>query len=106
VCDSDSEDDIQGYEHFPTFTMPKSMADYEWEVEIYFGNKAEFINAIRIYGVHSGRSLKITKNDRKKVNVKCFGQKGKCNWFAYCGYMAPIKTWQLRKIDNNHKCSK
>jgi len=93
VYDSDSEDDRQSYGHFSTFTMLKNMDDYEWEVGTYFGKKVEFINAIRTYGVHNGRRLKIMKNDRKMVNVKCFGVKGKCNWFAYCGYMSPIKTW-------------
>jgi len=92
VCDSDLEDDRQSYGNFPTFTMPKSMADYEWEVRTYFGNKVQFIDAIRTYSVHNGRRLKITKNNRKRINVKCFGAKGKCNWFAYCEYMAPIKT--------------
>jgi len=53
VCDNDSKDDKQSYGHFPTFAMPKSMVDYEWDVGTYFGNKAEFIDAIRTYGVHN-----------------------------------------------------
>ena len=98
VCDSDSEDDRQSYGHFPTFSMPKIMADYEWEVGTCFENKVEFINAIITYGVHSGKRLKITKNDRKRVNVKCFGAKGKCNWFAYCGYMAQLRHGNYGKV--------
>ena len=44
--DSNSdEEDTCG--KFPTFSMPKSMADYEWEVGTYFVSKEEFIEAIR-----------------------------------------------------------
>ena len=46
------------------FSMPKSMEDYKWEVETYFTKKEEFVEAIRTYGVHNGRKLKIFRNDK------------------------------------------
>jgi len=60
--DSDNEEeDTCG--KFPTFSIPKSMVDYEWEVGTYFVSKEEFIEAIRTYGLQNGRNLKIGKND-------------------------------------------
>jgi len=85
-------DDTQNYGQFVTFSMPKNMVEYKWEVGTYFGDKAEFLDAIRTYGVHCGRRLKIQKNDKQRVRVTCLGAKGKCHWFAYCEYMTPIQT--------------
>jgi len=102
-CDCDSEEeDTCG--KFATFSMPKSMADYEWEVGTYFVSKEEFIEAIRTYGLQNGRNLKIEKNDKKRVRVTCLGSKGKCGWIAYCAYIPVIQTWQLRKIVDKHTC--
>ncbi|XP_027936155.1 uncharacterized protein LOC114191171 [Vigna unguiculata] len=101
-CDSDDEDTCG---KFPTFFMPKSMADYEWEVGTYFISKEEFIKAIRTYGLQNERNLKIGKNDKKKrVRVTCLGSKGKCGWIAYCAYVPIVQTWQLRKIVDKHTC--
>jgi len=74
--------------NFGTFKMPKSMAQYHWEVGTYFPNKEAFIEAIRTYGVQFGRRLKLQKNDKRRCRVICLGGKGKCYWFAYCAYMA------------------
>jgi len=91
---------------FPTFCMPKSMAEYEWQVGTYFVNKEEFIEAIRTYGLQSGRNLKFEKNDKKRVRVVCLGARGKCVWIAYYAYVPILKTWQLRKIVDKHTCSR
>jgi len=62
-CDNGEEDTCG---KFPTFSMPKSMAEYEWEVGTYFINKEEFIEAIRMYDLQNERNLKFVKNDKKK----------------------------------------
>ena len=47
ATDSDEEDnDKESYGSFPTFSMPKSMEQYKWEVGTYFTEKKEFTNAI------------------------------------------------------------
>jgi len=99
-------DDIGGYGSFPTFTMPKSMDDYIWEIGTYFIEKHESIEAIRTYALANGKSLKFLKNDNQRVSVKCFGANGECKWYAYCGYMGAVKSWQLRKIIDQHMCSR
>jgi len=56
--------------------------------------------------VYSRRKLKIFRNDKRRICVKCLGAKGKCKWYAYYAYKAAQSTWQLRKIINKHNCSR
>ena len=107
TLDSDtSDEDRDRYGSFSIFCQPKNMEDYNWEVGTYFTEKEHFTDAIRTYRVHSGRKLKIFRNDKRRICVKCLGAKGKCKWYAYCAYKAAQSTWQLRKIINNHTCSR
>ncbi|XP_017416918.1 uncharacterized protein LOC108327733 [Vigna angularis] len=73
--DSEDDDDSIRRTLFPTFSMPKSLTDYKWE------------------------------NDKKRVAVKCLGSQGKCKWYAYCAYRSAAKSWQLRKVIDDHSCS-
>ena len=93
--------------NFGTFKMPKSMAQYNWEVGTYFQDKETFVEAIRTYRVQFVRRLKFQKkNDKRRCRVICYGTKGKCTWFAYCAYVAATNMWQLRRINDKHKCSR
>ncbi|WVZ22321.1 hypothetical protein V8G54_000865 [Vigna mungo] len=58
------------------------------------------------YAVHGGRELKFIKNDNRRVRVRCLGAQKSCPWMAYCGYMEGCSTWQLRKVVDNHSCSR
>jgi len=102
----DTDDSEEGYGKFDTFSMPKSMSEYKWEVGTYFAEKSEFVDAIRTYALENGRSLKIFKSDKRRVRVKCLGPDGKCPWYAYCGYMSSMKMWQLRIIIDQHTCNR
>ncbi|WVZ26344.1 hypothetical protein V8G54_004888, partial [Vigna mungo] len=105
--ESDGEDDEQeSYEKVVTFSMPKTMMDYKWDLGTYFANKQDILDAIKTYVVENGRNLTYVKNDKKRIRVKCMGAKGKCPWMAYCGYMNAVQTWQLRTIVDNHTCSR
>jgi len=86
--------------------MPRSMSEYKWHVGTYFAEKVEFVEAIRTYALENGRCLKIFKSDKRRIQVKCVGANGKCLWYAYCGYMKVVNTWQLRKIIDQHTCNK
>ncbi|WVY98582.1 hypothetical protein V8G54_030733 [Vigna mungo] len=110
-CDSiylsdDSDIETSRFGDFATFKEPISMKDHRWELGTYFVEKDDFINAIRSYGVHNGRKLKLWKNDKRRVSVKCYGSQGKCPWYAYCGYRSTQHTWQLRKIVDRHTCTR
>ncbi|WVY95230.1 hypothetical protein V8G54_034318 [Vigna mungo] len=105
--ESDGEDDDQeSYGKFVTFSMPKTMVDYKWDLGTYFANKQDILDAIKTYAVENGRNLSYVKNDKKRIRVKCVGAKGKCPWMAYYGYMNVVRTWQLRTIVDNHTCSR
>ncbi|WVZ21758.1 hypothetical protein V8G54_000302 [Vigna mungo] len=91
---------------FPTFSMPKVLEEYKWEVGTYFTEKNEFKEAIRTYALSNGRNLKFLKNDNKRVSVKCCGGNGKCKWYAYCAFSSRSKSWQLRKVIDDHTCSR
>ncbi|WVZ00607.1 hypothetical protein V8G54_026676 [Vigna mungo] len=91
---------------FPTFSMPRSMDGYKWEVGTFFAEKKEFMDAIRTYALSNGRNMKFIKNDKKRIIVKCLGGKGKCNWYAYCAFRIDVNAWQLRKVVDTHSCSR
>jgi hypothetical protein len=101
--DSDSEDEerLVKKDKFPTFKMPKSMRDYKWEVGMYFACKKDFTNAIKCYSIHSQRAVKFKKNDKKRLRLIC---KSGCPWRAYCAYIPGQESWQLRSINDDHKC--
>ncbi|XP_014511703.1 uncharacterized protein LOC106770406 [Vigna radiata var. radiata] len=82
------------------------MKEYRWQLGAYFVEKDDFIDAIRSCGVHNGRKLKLWKNDKRRISVKCYVSQGKCPWYAYCGYMSTQRTWQLRKIVDMHTCTR
>ncbi|XP_058733971.1 uncharacterized protein LOC131605655 [Vicia villosa] len=79
------------------------MADYKWEVGVYFRSKDDFKEAITSYVVQSGRNMWFTKNDKVRVKVKC---KDGCQWEAYCAKLPNEETWQLRKLVDKHECSR
>jgi hypothetical protein len=91
---------------FPTFKLLDNMRDYKWELGTYFVSKKAFQEAIRTYDIHSGRDLKFKKNDKRRVRVICKGSKGNCRFEAYCAKLPNEETWQLRKIQRFHKCSR
>ncbi|WVZ08284.1 hypothetical protein V8G54_021630 [Vigna mungo] len=75
--ESDGEDDEEeSYGKFVTFSMPKTMVDYKWDLGTYFANKQDILDAIKTYAVENGRNLTYVKNDKKRIRVKCMGAKG------------------------------
>ncbi|WVZ12177.1 hypothetical protein V8G54_016707 [Vigna mungo] len=109
VEDSEGEEDGGSSKKkttFPTFTMPRNMDGYKWEVGTFFAEKKEFMDGIRTYALSNGRNMKFIKNDKKRIIVKCLGGKGKCNWYAYCAFRIDVNAWQLRKVVDSQSCSR
>ncbi|WVZ25425.1 hypothetical protein V8G54_003969 [Vigna mungo] len=91
ISGPDSEDeDGSSKIRFPTFSMPKNLEAYKWEIGTYFAEKNEFTDAIRTYALSNARSLKFIKNDKKRISVKCMGGKGNCKWYAYCFFRPDV----------------
>ncbi|WVZ20267.1 hypothetical protein V8G54_007589 [Vigna mungo] len=95
--DDESDEETPRDGHFGIFSEPVNMKEYKWQLGTYFPDKIDFIDAIRTYGIHNGRKLKIFKNDKIRA---------KCPWYAYCAYRSSQSTWQLRKIIDRHTCSR
>ena len=102
----DGEQDICTGGKFPSFEMPKNMTDFSWDLGTYFTDKEAFKDIIRTYVVHSGRNLKLVKNDNSRVRVCCIGEQGQCKWFAYCGFLPSTSCWQLTKLNDVHTCAR
>ncbi|WVZ14096.1 hypothetical protein V8G54_011662 [Vigna mungo] len=100
------DDEQESYGKFVTFSMPKTMVDYKWDLGTYFANKQDIMDAIKTYTVENGRNLTYVKTDKKRIRLKCMGAKGKCLWMTYYGYMNAVRTWQLRTIVDNHTCNR
>jgi len=104
--DCESEDDDNNGDVFGMFMMPKSMADYKWEVRTYFLDKEHFRDAVRTYSIHSGRNIRFVKNDKRRIRVRCMGSQGNCPWLAYCALLTSHHNWKLRKVVDVHTCSR
>ena len=109
TCDDKQEDadENEGNEYimnrFPTHKLLKNMSEYKWEVGTLYNTKEDFKEAISTYAVHVGKGLKFIKNDKERVRVRC---KTNCDWEAYCAKLKGQDTWQLRKINDKHTCSR
>ena len=65
--DCESKDDDSSRDVFGVFMMPKSMADFKWDVRTYFLNKEHVRDVVRTYAVHGGRNIRFVKNDKHRV---------------------------------------
>ncbi|XP_058747068.1 uncharacterized protein LOC131620060 [Vicia villosa] len=99
----DSEDGDVRKKSYPMFNMKKDMADYKWEVGVYFRSKDDFKEAITSYVVQSGRNMRFIKNGKVRVRVKC---KEGFQWEAYYAKLPNEETWQLSKLVDKHECSR
>ncbi|RYR31286.1 hypothetical protein Ahy_B01g056087 [Arachis hypogaea] len=98
---SDDEDDPG--KRYPIHRPLKNMSEYTWEVGTLYVSREEFKDCATAYAVSSGRGLRFTKVDLKRVKVECVEG---CDWYAYCGKMKHERSWQLKSCNNKHNCSR
>lgn len=101
-CESDGSSGATK-KRYPMFKLRKDVSNYKWELGAHFSTKIYFNEAITTFVVQSDRNLKFKKNDKQRVRVIC---KEGCEWEAYCANSPKEKTWQPRKVINNHTCSR
>ncbi|GAU33369.1 hypothetical protein TSUD_364940 [Trifolium subterraneum] len=87
--------------HYPPFVMPKKMEGYKWVKGTTFSTREEFKEAISIYVVTNNRDLRFIKNDKERVRVGC---KDGCPFVALLSKVPGEDTWQLRTLNDEHKC--
>ncbi|KAL0374349.1 UNVERIFIED_CONTAM: hypothetical protein Sradi_3350600 [Sesamum radiatum] len=75
VAGSDEEDKVP-----KCVFNPRNKYNPHFEIGMIFSNKVELRDAIHSHAVSTKRSLKIMKNDKRRVYVKCLGDG--CQWRA------------------------
>ncbi|WVZ17710.1 hypothetical protein V8G54_010692 [Vigna mungo] len=79
----DSDVETSRYGDFATFKEPTSMKES--------------------YGVHNGRKLKLWKNDKRRISVKCYGSQGKCPWEFKVGLVT--SKWLSGRLEKSIKAN-
>ncbi|KAG8381383.1 hypothetical protein BUALT_Bualt06G0116500 [Buddleja alternifolia] len=95
---SDSENDEPKY---PVFSEIDS-DNPKFSLGMIFSTKKEFRLAINSHAVRTRRSLKITKNDERRIYAKCMGHK--CDWKIHALKLGTESTFQIRLYNSVHKC--
>ncbi|KAG8380617.1 hypothetical protein BUALT_Bualt06G0034300 [Buddleja alternifolia] len=95
---SDSENDEPKY---PVFSEIDS-DNPKFSLGMIFSTKKEFRFAINSHTVRTRRSLKITKNDERRIYAKCMGHK--CDWKIHALKLGTESTFQIRLYNSVHKC--
>ncbi|CAI8613823.1 unnamed protein product [Vicia faba] len=101
-CDSDDSSGVKRNK-YPIFKEIKDMANYKWELGMYFTSKDDIKEEIYSYAVQNGRALNTIKNDKKRMRVRC---KEGCEWEVYFSKLLNEETWKIRKVTDNHNCSR
>ncbi|KAL0464481.1 UNVERIFIED_CONTAM: hypothetical protein Slati_0335700 [Sesamum latifolium] len=90
-------------EPHPVFN-PRNKYDPHFEIGMIFSNKIELREAIHSHAVSTKRSLKIFKNDKRRVYVKCQGDG--CQWVMHALKLGEEITFQIRQYNPEHKCAR
>ncbi|KAL0319828.1 UNVERIFIED_CONTAM: hypothetical protein Sradi_5244300 [Sesamum radiatum] len=101
--DSVAGSDGEKKEPHPVFN-PTNKYDPHIEIGMIFSNKIELREAIHSHAVSTKRSLKIFKNDKRRVYVKCQGDG--CQWVMHALKLREESTFQIRQYNPEHKCAR
>ncbi|KAL0378604.1 UNVERIFIED_CONTAM: hypothetical protein Sradi_3165900 [Sesamum radiatum] len=101
--DSVAGSDGEKKEPHPVFN-PRNKYDPHFEIGMIFSNKIELREAIHSHAVSTKRSLKIFKNDKRRVYVKCQGDG--CQWVMHALKLGEESTFQIRQYNPEHKCAR
>ncbi|KAL0386070.1 UNVERIFIED_CONTAM: hypothetical protein Sradi_3001300 [Sesamum radiatum] len=99
VAGSDEEDKVP-----KCVFNPRNKYNPHFEIGMIFSNKVELRDAIHSHAVSTKRSLKIMKNDKRRVYVKCLGDG--CQWRLNALKLGGESTFQIREYNSKHKCAR
>lgn len=75
----------------------------QWEVGQQFVNMAEFMEAVRDYGVTDRRGIQFVTNDGKRCQVCC---EAGCPFYIWCSKDKNTDTCFIKTLVNQHLCTK
>ncbi|KAK8549823.1 hypothetical protein V6N13_055389 [Hibiscus sabdariffa] len=104
VGEADS-DGAQSKPRFPEFNRKTDMSNPTLKVGLIFANKTALKEAIKMYGIKNRYSVKLKRNDSKRIQVTC---KSGCTWVLWAtpinGEDPNTGTWQIRSVHGEHNC--
>ncbi|KAK8623588.1 hypothetical protein V6N13_118471 [Hibiscus sabdariffa] len=104
VGEADS-DGAQSKPRFPEFNRKTDMSNPTLKVGLIFANKIVLKEAIKMYGIKNRYSVKLKRNDSKRIQVTC---KSGCTWVLWAtpinGEDPNTGTWQIRSVHGEHNC--
>ncbi|KAK8653344.1 hypothetical protein V6N13_127351 [Hibiscus sabdariffa] len=104
VGEADS-DGSQSKPRFPEFNRKTDMSNPTLKVGLIFANKTVLKEPIKMYGIKNRYSVKLKRNDNKRIQVTC---KSGCTWVLWAtpinGEDPNTGTWQIRPVHGEHNC--
>ncbi|KAL0355810.1 UNVERIFIED_CONTAM: hypothetical protein Sradi_4027900 [Sesamum radiatum] len=101
--DSEVGSDAEGKQSNPVFN-PTNIFEPKFEIGMIFSTKKELREAVHCHAVSTKRSLKITKNDKRRIYAKCLGEG--CEWRLNALKLGDQSTFQIREYNPKHKCAR
>ncbi|KAK4391946.1 hypothetical protein Sango_1972400 [Sesamum angolense] len=101
--DSEVGSDVEGKESNHVF-HPINKYEPNFEIGMIFSTKKELRDAVHCHAVSTKRSLKIIKNDKRRIYAKCLGEG--CEWRLNALKLGDQSTFQIREYNPKHKCGK
>ncbi|XVF46934.1 hypothetical protein PTKIN_Ptkin03bG0068200 [Pterospermum kingtungense] len=103
VHNSDSDSETMWAE----FNFETDMGNPEFKKEMLFSTREVLKEAIKQYGRVNRYSVRLTRNDKLRVQAKCIGD---CPWHIWAGKLKlkdqQDPTWQIKTYCSKHTCLK
>ena len=97
-----SNSDAENRPQYPKYHK-SPISEISFEKGMVFASKQEFKNAIKNYVVGIGFNVRLVKDDRIRVRVKC---KHKCPFVIYCAKRKSVATWQIMTYNDEYICGR
>ncbi|KAK6139524.1 hypothetical protein DH2020_026724 [Rehmannia glutinosa] len=75
-----------------------------FEIGQTFGSKKLFSEDLHGHAIRTRRSLKTTKNDKRRIYARCVDEK--CDWHINALKIFNQESFQIREYNSNHKCGR
>ncbi|RYR27831.1 hypothetical protein Ahy_B01g051886 [Arachis hypogaea] len=96
------EDENDSEEASSLFREGARFGELHLEVDMKFGTKWEFREAVREYTIQEGRSIKLVKNDNIRCRAVCKVEE--CPCVAYASRDHEDTCWQIKTFNDDHTC--
>ncbi|KAL0301960.1 UNVERIFIED_CONTAM: hypothetical protein Sradi_6472800 [Sesamum radiatum] len=101
--DSEVGSDAEGKQSNPVFN-PINKYEPNFEIGMIFSTKKELREAVHCHVVSTKMSLKIIKNDKRRIYAKCLGED--CEWRLNGLKLRDQSTFQIKEYNIQHKCAR